>query len=206
MKCPEFVLQNIPLLSFNKSVKIEILQPEVKELLSTCAQYNLEHLKQRNNGEVDSRSAQVLEEIRQAEAENIQRGINVIFISLDNFQIKILFQSKLKSRQAIKDDNNSLYDNNDDKDLTANKKKNHSTLVMMDHNGSPVTTLLNRHPSRDGSPFKTLEKAPSTSTPAPPMSDSTPDNIPVMPVLFSIFAYICLGGLRDFYDSNCDLS
>lgn len=83
MKCPEFVLQNIPLLSFNKSVKIEILQPEVKELLSTCAQYNLEHLKQRNNGEVDSRSAQVLEEIRQAEAENIQRGINVIFISLD---------------------------------------------------------------------------------------------------------------------------
>lgn len=77
---------------------------------------------------------------------------------------------------------------------------------MMDHNGSPVTTLLNRHPSRDGSPFKTLEKAPSTSTPAPPMSDSTPDNIPVMPVLFSIFAYICLGGLRDFYDSNCDLS
>ena len=56
-----------------KSVKIEILQPEVKELLSTCAQYNLEHV--RKNGDCnnqkhidDRRSAEVLEEIRHAEA------------------------------------------------------------------------------------------------------------------------------------------
>ena len=63
-----------------KSVKIEILQPEVKELLSTCAQYNLENVRKNGDGsgsnnKVDSRSAEVLEEIRCAEAiQTLQRA------------------------------------------------------------------------------------------------------------------------------------
>ena len=63
--------------SLNKSVKIEILQPEVKELLSNCAQYNLEQIKDKN-GAGDSRSAQVLEEIRHAEALEQQKREKVI--------------------------------------------------------------------------------------------------------------------------------
>ena len=49
--------------SLNKSVKIEILQPEVKDLLSTCAKYNLENAKNH-----DSRSAEILEEFLYVEA------------------------------------------------------------------------------------------------------------------------------------------
>lgn len=58
-----------------------MLQPEVKELLSTCAEYNLEHLKR--NGEVDSRSVQVLEEIRRAEAieNNVHRNKNSVSLA-----------------------------------------------------------------------------------------------------------------------------
>ena len=62
-----------------KSVKIEILQPEVKELLSTCAQYNLDNVRKNgdssSNNKVDTRSAEVLEEIRCAEAiQTLQRA------------------------------------------------------------------------------------------------------------------------------------
>jgi hypothetical protein len=62
-----------------KSVKIEILQPEVKELLSTCAQYNLENVRKNgdssSNNKVDRSSAEVLEEIRCAEAiQTLQRA------------------------------------------------------------------------------------------------------------------------------------
>ena len=74
--------------SLNRSVKIEILQPEVKELLTNCASYNLENVK-KVGGASDSRSAEVLEEIRHAEAiETIQRSKDSTTVSR-----KILFRT-----------------------------------------------------------------------------------------------------------------
>ncbi len=78
----------------------------------------------------------------------------------------------------------------------------------MDHNGSPVTTLL-RHPSRDGSPYRKVSGnqaqsapsesiAPGNSTAAGPASsgalfDEIPNQMPVMPILLLIFGYLTLG-------------
>ena len=148
--------------SLNKSVKIEILQPEVKELLSTCAKYNLENAKN------DCRSAEILEEIRQAEA--VQ---------------KIQLNKNCNKNQ----DNLSNYENS--------PLKKAKTLVSMDMNGSPVTTLI-----RDGSPASTRKDKPQTA-PQPTVEDEIPTNIPVMAVLFVLFGYITVGKIRDLkYFSN----
>ena len=81
------------------------------------------------------------------------------------------------------------------------KNKNrlgHSTLVSMDQNGSPMTTLLRNSP-RDGSPaslFRRQEKVALASTPAPASEDffdEIPDQMPVMPVLILLIGYITLG-------------
>ena len=82
--------------------------------------------------------------------------ISLFFLIL---QAKKVVSSPLKYKhQDLKNDDNtsSQYDNNSiltDKDLTPlNIRKNrlagHSTLVSMDHNGSPMTTLLKNQQSR----------------------------------------------------------
>ena len=75
--------------SLNKSVKIEILQPDVKEILSTCAQYNLDQQQHRNSSRknnggvdcIDNRSAEVLEEIRHAEALSSSRAKDSVILA-----------------------------------------------------------------------------------------------------------------------------
>ena len=79
----------------------------------------------------------------------------------------------------------------------------HSTLVSMDQNGSPMTTLLRPNSSRDGSPaslFRRQEKTAPPSTPAPTTTgrdlfDEIPDQMPIMPVLILIVGYLTLGNL-----------
>ena len=119
--------------------------------------------------------------------------------------------SPLKSRHLQQDDG-SQYDNNSLQDSTTltplplrKNRLGHSTLVSMDHNGSPMTTLLRNQPlSRDGSPasWKNQDKTPAPSTPAPTIAappggafDEIPDNMPIMPVLILITAYITCGAI-----------
>ena len=130
--------------------KVEILQPEIKELLSSCAQYNVE-----NNKNPDGRSAELLEEIRHAEfIESIRaKKSNRKNSSASNS----LPQSPLKARQMAigKDEGGSLYENNSLSPDTASEitpmhmrksKLGHSTMVTIDQNGSPIMTLLkSRH-------------------------------------------------------------
>ena len=145
--------------SLNKSVKIEILQPEVKDLLSTCAKYNLENAKNH-----DSRSAEILEEIRQAEATEKEK------------------QQQLK--KAISDKNSDTVSTYENSPL-----KKAKTLVAMDMNGTPVTTLL-----RDGSPASTRKADKlATQTSQQQSVDAIPDRIPVFMVVIILFGYITVG-------------
>ena len=131
----------------NVKLKSEILQPEIKELLSTCAQYNLDNTK--NN---DSRSAELLEEIRHAEViESIRAAKKGRKSSTTSSSLP---QSPLKVRQlgvmVHKDGggDGSLYENSPEYSESVTPlhmrkgKLGHSTIIMMDHNGSPVTTLI----------------------------------------------------------------
>ena len=142
--------------SLNKSVKIEILQPEVKDLLSTCAKYNLENAKNH-----DSRSAEILEEIRHAEA---------------------IEKEKQQLKKADKNsDSISTYENS--------PLKKAKTLVAMDMNGTPVTTLL-----RDGSPASTRKTAEKLATQQSQQTvDEIPNRIPVFMVVIILFGYITVG-------------
>ena len=111
-----------------------------------------------------------------------------------HFQAKKAPVSPLKVKDDI-----SMYENGS---LDVRKNRlGHSTLVSMDQNGSPMTTLL-RHSSRDGSPaslFRRQEKMAPPSTPAPTTSgdifDEIPDQMPIMPVLILIVGYLTLGNL-----------
>ena len=141
--------------SLNKSVKIEILQPEVKDLLSTCAKYNLENAKNH-----DSRSAEILEEIRQAEA---------------------IEKEKQQLKKADKNsDSISTYENS--------PLKKAKTLVAMDMNGTPVTTLL-----RDGSPASTRKAEKLATQQSQQTVDEIPNRIPVFMVVIILFGYITVG-------------
>eukprot|EP00093_Oithona_nana_P012635 12635.XXX_680196_691581_1 [CDS] Oithona nana genome sequencing. len=144
--------------SLNKSVKIEILQPEVKDLLSTCAKYNLENAKNH-----DSRSAEILEEIRHAEA---------------------IEKEKQQLKKADKNsDSISTYENS--------PLKKAKTLVAMDMNGTPVTTLL-----RDGSPASTRKTAEKLATQQSQQTvDEIPNRIPVFMVVIILFGYITVGAI-----------
>lgn len=137
-------------------MKIEILQPEVKDLLSTCAKYNLENAKNH-----DSRSAEILEEIRHAEA---------------------IEKEKQQLKKADKNsDSISTYENS--------PLKKAKTLVAMDMNGTPVTTLL-----RDGSPASTRKTAEKLATQQSQQTvDEIPNRIPVFMVVIILFGYITVG-------------
>ena len=93
-----------------RPVRIEILEPEVKQLLESCAKYNLEGS---NRTEDDSCSAEVLEEIRHAEAvETLRKNKGVARAvakpaSLPNSP----FKNGTKAREQVSESNASLYDN-----------------------------------------------------------------------------------------------
>ena len=94
-----------------------------------------------------------------------------------NQTFSLFFQAKKApvSPLKFKDDNSSMYENGTLETTSTLHAKNknrlgHSTLVSMDQNGSPMTTLLRNSP-RDGSPaslFRRQEKAAPPSTPAAP--------------------------------------
>jgi hypothetical protein len=196
----------------NKSIKIEILQPEIKELLSTCAQYNLDNIVAgKAAGEVEGRSAEVLEEIRHAEAIEIIRTKKLA-------EAMSVPASPLKGRPLVAKDDGSLYENNSSPDKEINTpmpirkaRLGHSTVVSVDTNGSPVTTLLKARPSREASPATsnrarydrgaTFDRGASRIDLQPPAasivtsadSPRQQDKVPVMPVLVFIFAYFTLG-------------
>ena len=66
------------------------INPPFKELLTSCAQYNLDHVRNGKNGDysnnkVDSRSSQVLEEIRHAEAVQTLQRAKIEAVRIINF-------------------------------------------------------------------------------------------------------------------------
>ena len=196
--------------------KIEILQPEVKDILSTCAQYNLDTIK-------DPRSAELLEEIRHAET--IIRSKKANKASSNGLTSpNSVPQSPLKPRGGgqikVTDDGSSLYENSSASPTTdpaseitpmhvRKAKLGHTTVVMMDHNGSPMTTLLkaSSRTSREASPassyrgmIKTLPR-PTDHTQLQPQLSTTlaeaeaPDNLPMMPILIFIIFYFTVGAI-----------
>ena len=195
--------------------KIEILQPEVKDILSTCAQYNLDTIK-------DPRSAELLEEIRHAE--NIIKSKKANKASSNGLTSpNSVPQSPLKPRgggqMKVTDDGSSLYENSsasptdpasETTPMHVRKAKlGHTTVVMMDHNGSPMTTLLkaSSRTSREASPassyrgmIKTLPRPSDHSQLQPQLSTTlaeaeAPDNLPMMPILIFIIFYFTVGAI-----------
>ena len=105
-----------------------------------------------------------MEEIRQAEATEKEK------------------QQQLK--KAISDKNSDTVSTYENSPL-----KKAKTLVAMDMNGTPVTTLL-----RDGSPASTRKADKlATQTSQQQSVDAIPDRIPVFMVVIILFGYITVG-------------
>ncbi len=199
-------------------VKIEILQPEVKEVLASCAQYNLDNM-EKCDDEIGGRSAEVLEELKRAEA------------------LEIMKQNQAKSPLVAKDDgsldeaNGGGSGSSPDKEVTPLSTRrarlgHNNAIVTLDANGSPVTTILRPGVknatglSREASPASSTRYAHQHSVPSSADHNKQNDqhaahstagggggttaseaagevkqqeDIPVITVLVVLFCYICLG-------------
>ena len=117
-----------------------------------------------------------MEEIRQAEATEKEK------------------QQQLK--KAISDKNSDTVSTYENSPL-----KKAKTLVAMDMNGTPVTTLL-----RDGSPASTRKADKlATQTSQQQSVDAIPDRIPVFMVVIILFGYITVGKfyhLQSYFEMN----
>ena len=155
----------------DKPVKIEILDPEMKDILETCARYNLDQVQ---NADDIAKSSEVLEEIRHAETvENIRmtkqipsppkhngysNGVenDIPTSSLPNSPFKVnknVVEERLKTSRNLvshkgipirRDSNGSFYDNSPESPLPP------PNLYNKPHDASLAST--NRASSSSGTP------------------------------------------------------
>ena len=157
-----------------KSVRIEILEPEVKALLESCAKYNLDHVP--GAEENDPGSAEVLEEIRHAEAIETLRKSKVAAAatsSLPNSPFKQAngVKHSILTNNDHRDSNASLYDNSGDCSPTSPlpfphvaPKRSTATppaqrRARLGHNASQPSMVVSVNADGSGSPVTTLLKS-----------------------------------------------
>lgn len=164
-------------MSLDKQPKMDMMDPGVKELLATCAKYNLDQ----GGGNGADSSAEVLEEIRHAEAMDSLRSQSSSSPSHASAPHSPVRGSAAAAappaspsplpKPNLNEADAKVINSNATPQATRKARLGHPTLVSVDGNGSSVTTSLLKSPP-PYSPNASTKKGGSSRDPSPSPSST----------------------------------